>query len=341
MGGVRSSEGVRPLEGEARALEMVGRRARARGAGRSGVRSAWYHLQAERAVGRCAQQCEGRRAPAGGGEPSSALGIASEKTRAARAARAGRAEPGCAQAGGSSPSGAPRASSQGRSFIHSRLPSSFTTHHHAKGHTKQKHHTSHTSHPLHSNARRRVTHTALTDTDQSRHTPGQPDNRRSEPVQPPRQTGVWTVADTQTQHIQLHRLKGEWMAEVNRLWSAARRIQKEGLRRPRSQRTSHRRADGGADEEEGGRGQGTERDATIDGQRQQGLDVRQSQGRNIHKLIHTDRNTITHIRRGGSGVRFTLCVVSTLRLPARRRVASCIERVTVHREREVAPRRRV
>ena len=56
------------------------------------------------------------------------------------------------------------------------------------------------------------------------------------------------------------------MAEVNRLWSAARRIQKEGLRRPRSQRTSHRRADGGADEEEGGRGQGTERDATIDGQ---------------------------------------------------------------------------
>ena len=230
------------------------------------MRSAWYHLQAERAVGRCAQQCEGRRAPAGGGEPSSALGIASEKTRAARAERAGRAEPGCAQAGGSSPSGAPRASSQGRSFIHSRLPSSFTTHHHAKGHTKQKHHTSHTSHPLHSNARRRVTHTALTDTDQSRHTPGQPDNRRSEPVQPPRQTGVWTVADTQTQHIQLHRLKGEWMAEVNRLWSAARRIQKEGLRRPRSQRTSHRRADGGADEEEGGRGQGTERDATIDGQ---------------------------------------------------------------------------
>ena len=88
MGGVRSSEGVHPLEGEARALEMVGRRARARGAGRSGVRSAWYHLQAERAVGRCAQQCEGRRAPAGGGEPSSALGIASEKTRAARAARA-------------------------------------------------------------------------------------------------------------------------------------------------------------------------------------------------------------------------------------------------------------
>ena len=119
MGGVRSSEGVRPLEGEARALEMVGRRARARGAGRSGVRSAWYHLQAERAVGRCAQQCEGRRAPAGGGEPSSALGIASEKTRAARAARAGRAEPGCAQAG--SPSGAPRASSR-RSIIHSFTP---------------------------------------------------------------------------------------------------------------------------------------------------------------------------------------------------------------------------
>ena len=99
MGGVRSSEGVRPLEGEARALEMVGRRARARGAGRSGVRSAWYHLQAERAVGRCAQQCEGRRAPAGGGEPSSALGIASEKTRAARAERAGRAEPGLASGG--------------------------------------------------------------------------------------------------------------------------------------------------------------------------------------------------------------------------------------------------
>ena len=91
-------------------------------------------------------------------------------------------------------------------------------------------------------------------------------NPGSEPVQPPHLAGGWTVADTQTQHIQLHRLKGEWMAEVNRLWSAARRIQKEGLRRPRSQRTSHRRADGGADEEEGGRGQGTERDATIDGQ---------------------------------------------------------------------------
>ena len=83
-------------------------------------------------------------------------------------------------------------------------------------------------------------------------------------MQPPRQTGVWTVADTQTQHILLHRLKGEWKAEVNRLWSAARRMQKEGLRRPRSQRTSRRRADGGADEAEGGRGQGTERDATID-----------------------------------------------------------------------------
>ena len=41
-------------------------------------------------------------------------------------------------------------------------------------------------------------------------------------------------------------------------------MQKEGLRRPRSQRTSRRRADGGADEAEGGRGQGTERDATID-----------------------------------------------------------------------------
>ena len=70
------------------------------------------------------------------------------------------------------------------------------------------------------------------------------------------------------------------MAEANRLWSAARRMQKEGLRgpRPRSQRTSHRQADGGADEAEGERGQGTERDATIDGQRQQGLDVRQSQG---------------------------------------------------------------
>ena len=72
------------------------------------------------------------------------------------------------------------------------------------------------------------------------------------------------MADTQTQHILLHRLKGEWKAEVNRLWSAARRMQKEGLRRPRSQRTSRRRADGGADEAEGGRGQGTERDATID-----------------------------------------------------------------------------
>ena len=89
-------------------------------------------------------------------------------------------------------------------------------------------------------------------------------NPGSEPVQPHRQTGVWTVADTQTQHILLHRLKGEWKAEVNRLWSAARRMQKEGLRRPRSQRTSRRRADGGADEAEGGRGQGTERDATID-----------------------------------------------------------------------------
>ena len=33
MGGVRSSEGVRPLEGEARALEIAGSRARAREAG--------------------------------------------------------------------------------------------------------------------------------------------------------------------------------------------------------------------------------------------------------------------------------------------------------------------
>ena len=50
------------------------------------------------------------------------------------------------------------------------LTYSFTTHQHAKGHTNHKTFTtSHTSHPLHSNARRRVTHTALTDTDQSRH----------------------------------------------------------------------------------------------------------------------------------------------------------------------------
>ena len=133
---------------------MVGRRARARGAGRSGVRSAWYHLQAERAVGRCAQQCEGRRAPAGGGEPSSALGIASEKTRAARAERAGRAEPGCAQAGGSSPSGSsagvllrPREESNIHNKPHAKRAqkhktftprthqASFTSHQHANGHT--------------------------------------------------------------------------------------------------------------------------------------------------------------------------------------------------------------
>ena len=147
MGGVRSSEGVRPLEGEARALEMVGRRARARGAGRSGVRSAWYHLQAERAVGRCAQQCEGRRAPAGGGEPSSALGIASEKTRAARAARAGRAEPGCAQAGGSSPSVA-RSALRGRpreeSIIHISTRGTMDSKH--KTFTPRTHQASFTSH---------------------------------------------------------------------------------------------------------------------------------------------------------------------------------------------------
>ena len=40
-----------------------------------------------------------------------------------------------------------------------------------RSHQAQDIHTSHTSHPLHSNARRHVTHTALTDTDQSRHTP--------------------------------------------------------------------------------------------------------------------------------------------------------------------------
>ena len=142
MGGVRSSEGVRPLEGEARALEMVGRRARARGAGRSGVRSAWYHLQAERAVGRCAQQCEGRRAPAGGGEPSSALGIASEKTRAARAARAGRAEPGCAQAAEARLLWrAPRASS--RRVDHSQHTNT------RKDYQAQDIHTSHTSSVVH------------------------------------------------------------------------------------------------------------------------------------------------------------------------------------------------
>jgi hypothetical protein len=43
-----------------------------------------------------------------------------------------------------------------------------------RSHQAQDIHTSHTSHLLHSNARRHVTHTALTDTDQSRHTPGQP-----------------------------------------------------------------------------------------------------------------------------------------------------------------------
>ena len=87
----------------------------------------------------------------------------------------------------------------------------FSTHQHANGHTKQKLHTSHTSHPLHSfSCSRRVTHTALTDTDQRFRVAIPRVNPGSEPeVQPPRQTGVWTVADTQTQHILLHRLKGE------------------------------------------------------------------------------------------------------------------------------------
>ena len=66
-------------------------------------------------------------------------------------------------------------------------------------------------------------------------------NPGSEPVQPPHLAGGWTVADTQTQHIQPHRLAGEWTAEPPRLWTWARRMQKEGLRMPRSQRTSHRR----------------------------------------------------------------------------------------------------
>ena len=57
---------------------------------------------------------------------------------------------------------------------------------------------------------RPATCTALTDTPvQSRHTPGLRVNPGSEPVQPPRQAGVWTVADTQTQHILSRRLAGE------------------------------------------------------------------------------------------------------------------------------------
>ena len=172
MGGVRSSEGVRPLEGEARALEMVGRRARARGAGRSGVRSAWYHLQAERAVGRCAQQCEGRRAPAGGGEPSSALGIASEKTRAGRGAawgaRGGRSGSGCAQAGGSSPSGAPRRPRE--AIIHSQHTNTSIIHNtpiRKRAHQAQDIHTSHTSCVVHIVPTRKRTH-QVTSTARSR-----------------------------------------------------------------------------------------------------------------------------------------------------------------------------
>jgi hypothetical protein len=42
---------------------------------------------------------------------------------------------------------------------------------------------------------RHATRTALTDTDQSRHTPIPRVNPGSEPVQPPRLAGVWTVAD--------------------------------------------------------------------------------------------------------------------------------------------------
>jgi hypothetical protein len=51
---------------------------------------------------------------------------------------------------------------------------------------------------------RHATRTALTDTVQSRHTLGQPRYPRSEPVQPPRLAGVWTVADTQTHNTHDH-----------------------------------------------------------------------------------------------------------------------------------------
>ena len=76
--------------------------------------------------------------------------------------------------------------------------SSITTHQHANGRTKQKLYTSHTSHPLHYHARD-VRHIPRS---QTRIRVGTPRvNPGSEPVQPPRQTGVWTVADTQIQHI--------------------------------------------------------------------------------------------------------------------------------------------
>ena len=94
---------------------------------------------------------------------------------------------------------------------------SFTAHQHAQTKLKSvKGNTSHTSQSLHSHARdiQRTTRTALTDTVQSRHTPGRPPG--SEPVQPPRLAGVWTVADTQTQHIRPRRLAGEWIVGLRR-----------------------------------------------------------------------------------------------------------------------------
>ena len=75
---------------------------------------------------------------------------------------------------------------------------SVVPHQHANDHTKQKLHTSHTSHSLHSHARdvRRIPRS------QTRFRVATPRvNPGSEPVQPPRQTGVWTVEDTQTQSV--------------------------------------------------------------------------------------------------------------------------------------------
>jgi hypothetical protein len=81
---------------------------------------------------------------------------------------------------------------------------SFTTHQHANSHTKQKLHTSHTSHPLHSHAHdvrcipRSQTRIRVATPRVNPSTPGLiPCNH----LAVPRQTGVWTVADTQTQHI--------------------------------------------------------------------------------------------------------------------------------------------
>ena len=89
-----------------------------------------------------------------------------------------------------------------QTFIHSFIHNTPTR---KRSHQAQDIHTSHTSHPLHSHAH----DVRCIPRSQTRIRVAIPRvNPGSDPVQPPRQTVVWTVADTRTQHIHTtHRLR--------------------------------------------------------------------------------------------------------------------------------------